>query len=85
MQRTNIYLEDAQTESLDRLAADEGVSRAEIIRRMLDRGLVGQDEDLVGDLAAIEDSSGALADVDVPTRGPDTRAAHLDAMWGLSA
>lgn len=85
MQRTNIYLEDAQTEALDRLAADEGVSRAELIRRMLDRGLAGRDEDLDGDLAAIEESFSVLADLDAQTRGPDTRAAHLDAMWRLDA
>lgn len=85
MQRTNIYLEDAQTEALDRLANDEGISRAEVIRRMLDRALAGRDNDLAGDLAAIEESFGVLADLDAPTRGPDTRAAHLDAMWQLGA
>jgi metal-responsive CopG/Arc/MetJ family transcriptional regulator len=85
MQRTNIYLEDAQTEALDRLAAEEGISRAELIRRMLDRGLAGRDEDLADDLAAIEESFGALADLEVEARGPDARATHLDEVWRLGA
>ena len=44
MQRTNIYLEDRQTAVLDRLAAEEGISRAELIRRILDRALQGSDD-----------------------------------------
>ncbi len=80
MQRTNIYLERRQTEALDRLAAAERVTRAEIIRRLLDRALVGED-DLASDLAAIDASFGALADVDVPARGEDDRQRHLDRMW----
>ena len=31
MQRTNIYLEERQTELLDQLAIDQGVSRAEVV------------------------------------------------------
>lgn len=85
MQRTNIYLEDAQTEALDRLAADEGISRAELIRRMLDRGLVGRDEDLAGDLSAIEASFGVLRDLEVQSRGRDARDRHLDEMWRREA
>jgi metal-responsive CopG/Arc/MetJ family transcriptional regulator len=34
MTRTKIYLEDRQTAMLDRIAAEEGVSRAEVIRRL---------------------------------------------------
>ena len=39
MRRTNIYLEERQTRALDRLADAEGTSRAEIIRRLIDRAL----------------------------------------------
>ena len=38
-QDRNIYLAERQTEALDRIAADEGISRAEVIRRLLDRAL----------------------------------------------
>lgn len=82
MERTNIYLERRQTEALDRLARDVGVSRAEIIRRLLDRALNGIDDDLVTDLAAIEESFGVLRDVDPPERQPDEREEHLARIWG---
>jgi hypothetical protein len=80
MHRTNIYLDDAQRELLDRLAREEGTSRAEVIRRLLNRSLGGDDRDLAADLAAIDDSFGVLADVgDLELeRGPDDRAAHLE-------
>lgn len=81
MKRTNIYLEDRQTETLDRLAAQEGVSRAEMIRRLLDRALVGADADLATALAAIDSSFGVLADIDIPERAPDDRDIHLARMW----
>ncbi len=81
MYRTNIYLAQRQTEALDRLAADEGVSRAEIIRRLLDRSLGGTDDSLESDLAAIDDSFGTLRDADIPGRGPGEREEHLARMW----
>lgn len=40
MKRTNIYLDEEQTASLDKLAAQEGVSRAELIRLLLNRALL---------------------------------------------
>lgn len=83
MQRTNIYLERRQTQALDRLAAAEGVTRAEIIRRLLDRGLEGGDE-LSADLAAIDASFGAIDDDWAPLRGDDERQRHLDALWGAA-
>ena len=83
MQRTNIYLERRQTEALDRLAAAEGVTRAEIIRRLLDRGLEGGDQ-LASDLAAIDASFGAVEDVADFERGEDDRQRHLDALWGAA-
>lgn len=83
MRRTNIYLDEQQCASLDRLAAEEGTSRAELIRRVLDRWLAGGDHDLQRDLDAIETSFSVLAALDVPEREPDDRAAHLDRMWRL--
>jgi metal-responsive CopG/Arc/MetJ family transcriptional regulator len=85
MQRTNIYLDEAQTALLDRLAAEEGISRAEMIRRLLDRALGDGLHDLTTDLEAIDASFGVLADVEAVERGPDARQAHLDRMWRLRA
>lgn len=81
MDRTNIYLEARQTAALDRIAADEGVSRAEVIRRLLDRALSGTDNSLETDLAAIDGSFGAVLDADVADRGPGEREVHLAHMW----
>jgi hypothetical protein len=81
MHRTNIYLDDRQITLLDRLAADEGVSRAELIRRLVDRALAGADDDVATDLAAIDLSFGALADVEFVDRGPGDREAHLARLW----
>ena len=83
MQRTNIYLDERQCDALDRWADDEGISRAELIRRILDRALAGTDDDLERDLEAIRDSFGMLADSQPPDRGPDRRAEHLDRVWNF--
>ena len=85
MKRTNIYLDEEQTAALDRLATQEGVSRAEVIRQLLDRVLASSDESLASDLDAIEHSFGALRDVDVPVRGPGGREQHLARCWGRSS
>ena len=53
MKRTNIYLDEEQTESLDRLAEQEGVSRAELIRRLIDGALTGSDASRGEDLAVV--------------------------------
>jgi Ribbon-helix-helix protein, copG family len=81
MKRTNIYLDEEQTELLDRFAAQEGVSRAEIVRRLLDRALTGSQDDLAAGLAAIDDSFGVLREVEVATRGRSGREEHLARMW----
>lgn len=81
MQRTNIYLEERQTAMLDRLARGEGVSRAEVIRRLIDRSLAGSDDHLAADLQAINDSFGVRVEVDVAPRSPGERADHLTRMW----
>ncbi len=61
MQRTNIYLTDEQQDLLRDRARDEGVSKAELIRRLLDEalGLSMAKGDL---LAAVEESAGVWAD-----------------------
>jgi metal-responsive CopG/Arc/MetJ family transcriptional regulator len=82
MKRTNIYLDERQTAALDRLAEQEGVSRAELIRQLLDRVLTSADESLASDLQAIEDSFGALRDVEVSVRGQGDREVHLARIWG---
>lgn len=81
MKRTNIYLDEGQTASLDKLAGQQGVSRAELIRQLLDRALTNTDDDLASDLQSISVSFGALRDVDAPERDPGDREGHLDRMW----
>lgn len=81
MRRTNIYLDEEQTESLDRLAEQEGVSRAELIRRLIDGALTGPDASRGEDLAAIDDSFGVAPDFDAPSRGPSEREKHLARTW----
>jgi hypothetical protein len=85
MTRTNIYLEERQTAILDRIAGEEGVSRAEVIRRLIDRALAGRDDDLAADLAAIDESFGALGELDVLARRPSEREEHLSRMWQVTA
>lgn len=82
MKRTNIYLDEVQTAGLDRLAKQQGVSRAELIRQLLDRTLnSGDDGNLTADLKAIADSFGALVDAESPDRAPGAREEHLDRVW----
>ena len=81
MRRTNIYLDEAQTASLDALARQQGVSRAELIRQLLDRALISPDDHRGADLQAIEDSFGVLGEVAAPERGRGEREEHLDRMW----
>jgi hypothetical protein len=80
MKRTNIYLDEAQVARLDQLSRARGLSRAELVRRLLDGAIDGsQAENLTDDLAAIGDSFGALReDGDFVARGPDERSRHLE-------
>lgn len=71
-----MHLDEAQTVALDEVANGQGISRAELVRRLVDRGIGNTPVDQEADLAAIVDSFGAMA-YDVPHRGPDERAAHL--------
>lgn len=81
MRRTNIYLDDEQTASLDQLAEQQGVSRAELIRRLIDSALSGEGASRAADLSAIEDSFGAVQDLDFPARGPSDRDGYLTELW----
>ncbi|MDQ3579669.1 MAG: ribbon-helix-helix domain-containing protein [Actinomycetota bacterium] len=84
MNRTNIYLTDEQRDRLDQRARAEGMSRAELIRLILDRDLFGDQERLAADLAAIDESFGVLAGEHLELdRGDDDRAAHLDRVVNL--
>jgi predicted transcriptional regulator len=82
MRRTNIYLDEAQCARLDHLAEETGVTRSEIVRRLVEQGLGGSLSDLEGDLAAITESFGVLAHDDVIIdRGVDERARYLNQLW----
>jgi len=82
MQRTNIYLEAQQCSRLDERARAQGISRAELIRRLLDRALGLDVTDLAGDLVAIQASFGVLEDELLgDTRRPDDRQRYLEGLW----
>lgn len=81
MHRTNIYLDDEQCEMLDRLAGEEGRSRSEVIRALIERGLGGNDDDLEEDLLAIDQSFAVLQHSEAFVRGHDERSEHLDRIW----
>jgi hypothetical protein len=79
MKRTNIYLAEGQAAALDRIAQAEGVSRAELIRELIDRAVGGNPgADLTADLAAIDGSFGILAGDEMFARGRDERMEYLD-------
>ncbi len=78
MQRTNLYLDERQTTALDRRARAEGISRAELVRRLIDRSMNETPDSLDSDLAAIESSFGVLTDIQGPDRGHDERTTHLE-------
>lgn len=61
MKRTQIYISDEQDRMIGTIASDLGVSKAEVVRQMLDRGLGKEDSD---DQArnAIRATAGLLAD-----------------------
>jgi hypothetical protein len=85
MKRTNIYLDEKQVELLDRLARSEGVSRAEMIRRLLDRSLRNEIDDVAAGLAAIDESFGVLTDTKWPERREGDREEHLAKMWAIGS
>jgi Ribbon-helix-helix protein, copG family len=79
MKRTNIYLAEGQAAALDRAAEAAGVSRAELIRGLIDRAIgTHPGADLAADLAAISDSFGILAGQEAFSRARDQRMHYLD-------
>jgi Ribbon-helix-helix protein, copG family len=85
MKRTNIYLDEGQSAVLDQVARRQGVSRAELIRQLIDRSISASGAaDLDADLAAIRDSFGVARDEGISFgRGSDERSRHLDRMAEL--
>ncbi|MFN2494462.1 MAG: ribbon-helix-helix protein, CopG family [Pseudonocardiaceae bacterium] len=78
MRRTNIYLSDEQRAALAARAAAEGMSTAELVRRLIDQALFGANEDLADDLAAIDASFGTLREDEIDLDRTDgKRGAHL--------
>src|ERR1700677_4097628 len=79
MKRTNIYLAEGQAAALDRTAQAEGVSRAELIRELIDRAIGGHPgADLCADLAAIDGSLCILAGEETFARARDERMNYLE-------
>lgn len=62
--RTQVYLTDEQRERIDRVAAIEGLSMAQVIRRAVDEYL----DDRPDPEAALAATFGAVPDADVPSR-----------------
>ena len=61
MERTQIYLSTEQRRQIGRRAKDEGISQAEVIRRILDQAL-GFDNGAADRVAAIDATAGVLPD-----------------------
>jgi len=82
--RTNIYREAAQAAALDQVAQARRISRAELVRELIDRGISETvSSDLEADLAAIDASFGVLDGdeaLNVDARGPDDRSRHLQSV-----
>jgi Ribbon-helix-helix protein, copG family len=63
MQRTQIYITAEQERRIAARAADAGVSKAEVIRRLLDQGL-GLDDGTAERRRLIESTAGIAPDAD---------------------
>ncbi len=84
MKRTNIYLDESQSAALEQVARTQGISRAEVIRQLIDRSIGESGADLDADLAAIRDSFGITRAEDIAFgRGSDERSRHLNRMAEL--
>lgn len=85
MQRTQIYITEEQQRRIAARAADAGVSKAQVIRRMLDEGL-GVDDGAEERRRAIRATAGTLPDADdweswltrVRGGGADERLSRLE-------
>ena len=62
--RTQVYLTDEQRERIDRVAAAEGLSMAQVIRRAVDEYL----DDRPDPAAALAATFGAIPDATAPSR-----------------
>ncbi len=84
MKRTNIYLPETQCAALEQASRARGISKAELIRQLVDSALGGgQQDDLANDLSAIDEAFGILSrQDDFLVREPDDRARHLDRIAG---
>ncbi|GAA2240959.1 ribbon-helix-helix domain-containing protein [Rarobacter faecitabidus] len=82
MQRTNIYLDEEQTRRLDELARAQHTSRAEIIRRIIDRSFAGDGESAQR-REVIDFTFGALSgfEIEWADREDGDRAAYLGGLW----
>ena len=82
MKRTNIYLREGQSAAVEEAARVHGISRAELVRQLVDRGISGAEgSSLDADLAAIEQSFGVLGSEEgISERTVDDRTRHLDRM-----
>lgn len=80
MRRTTVYLREAQRAALAEVSRSRGISRAKLIRELIDSGISKASQaDLGADLAAIEESFAVLEDGDeFVARGPDDRDRDLD-------
>jgi hypothetical protein len=78
MRRTSIYLDGNQSATLDHVAKMQGISRAELIRRVIAQSISDSGTaDLEADLAAIRDSFGiARGEGTSFGRGPGARSRH---------
>ena len=81
MQRTNIYLDERQTVALDTMARAQGVSRAEVVRRLIDDALTGGASTLENDLDAIRGAFGINPDFPMPDRSGGERQKYLESIW----
>jgi hypothetical protein len=78
MNRTQIYISDEQERRVAARAADAGVSKAEIIRRLLDRGL-GIDDGAESRVRAVDETFGVLPEApDWPEWLASVRGAAAD-------
>lgn len=85
MKRTNIYLEERQTTALDEVARRSGVTRAELVRRYVDRGLEQDVDSVDDDLASFDASFGVCTDETaedrLTERADGARQEHLRRLW----
>ncbi|HIY67184.1 MAG TPA: ribbon-helix-helix domain-containing protein [Candidatus Agrococcus pullicola] len=83
MKRTNIYLDERQTKELDHRAEMEGISRAELVRRLIDAGLREAPGNHRALQSAIDFSFGAIAVDEGTSREEGAREEHLEQLWRL--